>query len=306
MNRKSQQVSSRSCLWLISLLFVMVTASAEPVSSVAITTVVTDQKHPGKFVWADLLTTDPATAARFYTQVFDWQADYIDEDYLMLSSNGIRLGGISKNQAQHSESNQWISFISASDMDKTHKYLIEAGAEVVIAPTMMEGRGDIAIYVAPDAALFGVINSVTGDPEEIGPQVGQWVWVELWSTDTKVAAEFYDDLGYEVVDNWISDNDKDLLLLVGDIARAGLIQGHESQTKSVWIPYVLVESVEETLSKVASANGKSHEIKGEGKANIVLIRDPTGGLLAIYEVPDEATDEAPDQGRDEPQQEHGS
>ena len=78
---------------------------------------------------------------------------------------------------------------------------------------------------------------------------------------------------------------EDLLLAVGEIARAGLVQGHELEKKSIWLLYVLVESTEDTLVKVNKAGGASHELEGEGKDNIVLIADPTGGLLAIYELP---------------------
>lgn len=254
--------------------------------SLAITESVSNHKYPGKFVWTDLLTTDVMKAARFYTSVFGWQADVVDEDYLVLSHKGKRLGGVAKNQDNEAtESNQWISFVSTSDLKKTHRYLMKSGAEVVLDPVSVEGRGEIAIYIAPDAAVFGVIDSASGDPEDIGADIGQWVWIELWSTDTKVAAEFYADLGYEIVDNWMSDNDEDMLLVVGEIARAGIVQGHESQTKSIWLPYILVESVEDTLLKVAEANGRSHKMEGEGKANIVLVEDPTGGLFAIYEAP---------------------
>ncbi|HIG40952.1 MAG: VOC family protein [bacterium] len=253
--------------------------------SLAITESSTDHKYPGKFVWADLLTTDVRKAARFYSDVFGWHATYFDADYLVLSHRGQRLGGIAKNQDEATESNQWISFISSSDLEKSHRYLTNAGAEVVFEPTFIEGRGEIAIYVAPDSAVFGVIDSASGDPVEEGAEIGEWVWIELWSTDTKIAAAFYAELGYEVVDNWMSDRDQDLLLAVGEIARAGLVQGHESQKKSIWLPYVLVESVADTLLKVKKAGGESRELKGEAKPNIVLIADPTGGLLAIYEAP---------------------
>ena len=267
------------------ILFLLAVCPPLFAQSLAITESSSDHKYPGKFVWADLLTTDVGKAARFYSDVFGWQATYFDEDYLVLSYRDQRLGGIAKNQDEATGSNQWISFISSTDLEKSHRYLTNAGAEVILEPTFVEGRGEIAIYVAPDSAVFGVIDSASGDPAEVGAEVGQWVWIELWSTDTKIAAKFYADLGYEVVDNWMSDSDQDLLLAVGEIARAGLVQGHESQKKSIWLPYVLVESITDTLLKVKNAGGEFHELEGDGKSNIVLIADPTGGLLAIYEAP---------------------
>jgi predicted enzyme related to lactoylglutathione lyase len=260
-----------------------------PVSAetVSITDQHSELKYPGKFVWSDLLTTDPGKAAGFYKDVFGWQSSRVDEDYLILSNNGRRIAGIARNQAQldGNESNQWISFISTSDVKESHKHIVKSGAQVVAGPIKVEGRGEIGIYVAPDAAVFGIINSSSGDPEELGAGINDWIWIELWSTDTRAAAEFYEFLGYSVEDNWMSEDEDDLLLADGEIARAGLVQGHESQTKSIWLPYIRVASLEETIALTNKQGGKYHVLEGEAHntGKIALVSDPTGGLVAIFE-----------------------
>jgi len=255
--------------------------------SYAITDQPTELKFPGKFVWIDLLTTDIYVAAKFYKSVFGWQSSAIGDDYILLSNNGKRIAGIVKNkhQLEDNESNQWISFISTVDIDKAHLKLVKAGAKAVAGPMTIEGRGDIGVYVAPDSAVFGTINSLMGDPEEIGAGLNDWVWTELWSTDTRAAAEFYKLLGYDVVDNWKSDNEQDLILATGQVARAGLVEGHESQTRSIWLAYILVESVEDTIVRSELAGGKTHRLLGESYSagKVALISDPTGGLVALYE-----------------------
>jgi hypothetical protein len=271
------------CVVLI-LVFLWLPVYAETLS---ITDQRTELKYPGKFVWTDLLTTDPVKAVDFYKNVFGWQSSRVDKDYLILSNNGRRIAGIARNQAQlsNSESNQWISFISTSDVKESHKQLLKSGAEVVAGPTKVEGRGEIGIYVAPDAAVFGIIDSSSGDPEELGAGINDWIWIELWSTDTRAAADFYEFLGYSVEDNWMSEDEDDLLLADGEIARAGLVKGHESQTRSIWLPYVRVASLEETIALTNKQGGKYHVLEGEAHSTgkIALISDPTGGLVAIFE-----------------------
>ena len=277
---------------LLALVLLWLPASAE---TVAITDQHSDQKYPGKFVWTDLLTTDPDKAAGFYEHVFGWKPSRVDEDYLILSNHGRRIAGIARNQAQlaSNESNQWISFISTSDVKKSHEHLLKSDAQVVAGPVRVEGRGDIGIYVAPDAAVFGIINSSSGDPEELGADINDWIWIELWSIDTRAAADFYEFLGYSVEDNWMSDDEDDLLLADGEIARAGLVKGHESQTKSIWLPYIRVASLEETIALTNKQGGKYHVLEGEAHntGKIALVSDPTGGLVAIFEAAEEGVED---------------
>ena len=52
----------------------------------------TGEQHPGKFVWADLFTTDPVAATKFYTGLFGWTANVIDQEgrAYTVFSNGSR------------------------------------------------------------------------------------------------------------------------------------------------------------------------------------------------------------------------
>jgi predicted enzyme related to lactoylglutathione lyase len=164
--------------------------------------------------------------------------------------------------------------------------LVEAGAQAIAGPMPIDGRGNIGVYVAPDSAVFGIINSSSGDPEEKEAGLNDWVWNELWSTNTGAAAEFYKTLGYDVVDNWNSDNGQDLLLATGEIARAGLVEAHKSQTKSIWLAYILVSNVDSIIARSEEAGGKTHILEGDANnvGKIALVSDPTGGMVAVFEL----------------------
>jgi predicted enzyme related to lactoylglutathione lyase len=118
--------------------------------------------------------------------------------------------------------------------------------------------------------------------------------MELWSIDTDAAAKFYKTLGYSVVDNWNSNNEKDLILATGKFARAGLIEGHDSQEKSIWLAYILVDSVEDAIRRSEAAGGKTHTLKGDAYqyGKVALVSDPTGGTVAVYELPSSAGGQA--------------
>ena len=54
-----------------------------------------DAKPLGRFVWFDLMTTDPAAAPAFYSRVTGWGTDQFPgpTPYTMWTSDGAPLGG---------------------------------------------------------------------------------------------------------------------------------------------------------------------------------------------------------------------
>ena len=202
-----------------------------------------------------------------------------------VATTGRLVAGITRNRAEDEDGSRWISFVSVSDIDETHARLIEEGAISVAGPVSVEGRGDLAIYVAPDGAVFGTLNSEVGDPEEMGADIGDFVWIELWSKEPKVAADFYGRLGYQVEKNWASQNENDLLLIAGDYARGGIVEGHPQQKNSGWLLYVRVDDVASAMAKAEDLGGRAINLQGESNAlgNIGLLADPTGGVVAVYQ-----------------------
>lgn len=247
------------------------------------------EKYPGKFIWTDLVSSDPQAAAAFYAQLFNWQVSSYDEDYLVIRNHGRPIGGVARNVAQGNDARtQWISYLSSSDIAAAHELLMSAGAEAVLEPISVKERGEFGIYVGPDGGVFGVLDSVDGDPEERGADLGDWIWIELWSKRPNVAAEFYQNLGFSLARNWASENENDRLLVAGDYARGGIVEGHPKQKHSAWLLYVRVASVDETLIRASALGGTTLVLDGEVNSHgkIALVQDPTGGFVAVYQYPD--------------------
>jgi hypothetical protein len=65
-----------AALWSIGLpASARAAAPFQPLNSPA-----TREHRPGKFVWADLFTTDPVAAAKFYTGLFGWTTNLITQN----------------------------------------------------------------------------------------------------------------------------------------------------------------------------------------------------------------------------------
>lgn len=258
--------------------------SAETLSITDGTT--TGIKDPGRFVWTDLVSADPERAAGFYRKLFGWDISQYDENYLVIRHLDRPIGGITRNQDRSDTGvrDRWISYISTTDLDQSHNRLLQSGASTILEPIAVKDRGEFGIYIGPDGAVFGVINSADGDPEERGADIGDWIWIELWSNNPARSAEFYGQLGYEIERNWASSNEEDNLLTAGGFARGGIVEGDPRQKRSAWLLYVRVADVAATVARAVELGGSQVVLDGESHNNgdIALIMDPGGSVIAVF------------------------
>jgi uncharacterized protein len=71
----------------------------------------------GKFLWHELLTTDPTAAAAFYSRVLGWKSHPWDKDpsYTVLFNAKGPVGGLMKGEG----SAHWLAYIGVPDIEAT-------------------------------------------------------------------------------------------------------------------------------------------------------------------------------------------
>ena len=77
----------------------------------------TNEFHPGKFVWRDLMTDDIPASKKFYSELFGWtyqDVEHGNKDYCIVLQNGKPIAGMFKLQDVKGEQkySQWISYVS--------------------------------------------------------------------------------------------------------------------------------------------------------------------------------------------------
>ena len=94
----------------------------------------------------------------------------------------------------------WLTYISTDDVDATAAKASELGGRVMHPATDIPGAGRFAVLADPQGAVFAIYASAAesaGD-EECAPQVGEFSWHELATTDHAAALDFYAELfGWE-------------------------------------------------------------------------------------------------------------
>lgn len=245
---------------------------------------------PGKFVWADLATDNVVAARTFYARMFGWQYYDLGGYSIALSAGRPLCGMFQKPKpADKPEARpRWIGYISVPNVAQVQDTVTKAGGKVLAPPGKFPKRGEQAVFADPEGAIFGVIKSSKGDPEDFLADPGEWIWAQLLSRDGAKAAEFYRSVaGYEIVENTASNRLSDYILTGNGYARAtvrALGEKHPTVQPN-WLFFVRVKDVAESVALAKQLGGKALlEPRTEllaGRAAIVA--DTTGGAIGLLE-----------------------
>lgn len=254
----------------------------------------TGQHTPGRWVWADLVTSDVAAAAEFYGDVFGWTYETYggkdDRDtYTLVLADGLPIGGIVFDQRATKgdvPSARWIGLLSVTDVAATAAAVSANGGKVVVAPRSLGERGETAVFQDPEGVPFGAVRSKHGDPADYAGDLNEWVWLDLWTHDVERATRFYGAVaGYRVVPLEQDGPRSGAHLVAGDYARAGIMRLNDDRETAIWLPYVRVADARATASKARAAGGKVlREPMNVGGAIVAVIADPTGAPIGVAQL----------------------
>lgn len=244
---------------------------------------------PGKFIWFDLATEDPAGARAFYGTVFGWKFREVRESaspYALIEHAGGKVGGLIwvKRPKGAVAGARWLSLISVGDPARAARYVREAGGKVLVEPDAVPGRGTHAVFRDPEGAVFGVLAAEQGDPSDAPVADGDVFWLDLFARDAAKAARFYAGLaGYEVSEPDRGAGIPRWILATGGYARAGIAALRSEATKPGWLPYILVDDVPGTVRRALQAGGRVVVMPRADllHGNVAIIADPQGGVVGV-------------------------
>ena len=289
------RLRQRSCGWLVALAVAgaWLTASrgAETPELPPLTSVSGSPRLPGKFVWADLVTDDIAAARKFYALLFGWT--FRDLGGYVIAANDERpLCGMFQRPrpaAREEAKPRWFGYLSVASVERAERAVTKAGGRVLAAPAKFPKRGEQAIFADPEGALFGVVKSSAGDPQDFLAEPGDWIWVQLLSRDGRQAAEFYRSVGdYEIIENTADNRLSDFVLASKGYARATVRtipnNGQEKMRPS-WLPFVRVKSAGEAATKARELGAKVliEPKPGFLEGKVAVVADPTGAAIGLLE-----------------------
>jgi len=270
-------------LVMLSLLVMSGCAYRQTVKMPAITRVPTGQYQVGKFVWFDLLSEDVKAAQDFYGKLFGWRYEGKPSDYVVIYSGGKPIGGMAPYESKDKEvlESFWLGYLSVDDIDRAVSAVKAGDGKVLEGPMNVEDRGRLAVIRDPEGAILVLIHASGGDPENKKVNVGEFLWVDLFSEDPAKANEFYGAIAGYTAQKEKTGNDHTFdLLKIKDHAYAGVVKIPWEDVEPNWLPYIKVEGLNETVAKAEKLGG-GLILRLE---HIAVIADPSGGVFGIQEI----------------------
>src|SRR3954447_19189607 len=102
-----------------------------------------NNSNVGRFVWYELLTSDPAAAIAFYGDVIGWKSQPFAESngaYTMWVGSPGPLGGVMtlpEHAGKMGAPPHWTSSVGVADVDATAARVKELGGKVLVEPMDM-------------------------------------------------------------------------------------------------------------------------------------------------------------------------
>ena len=240
---------------------------------------------PGRIVWHDLLTSELRVAGNFYEKLFGWQIDYQDHSAIA-RNNGVRVAAILElPQKDEASRAVWIPSVSVDNVDATVELVEANGGSVLRGPVDMDQRGRAALVRDFQGADLVLLTARGGDPVQNEPEVGDWLWNEVWTDDpTKTENYYVAVLGY---DEAAPVKDDYSVFTRDDQWLAGMRHLEGKIDERVWVPVVRVADPESVAMQVESLGGEVliAPDRAPNKGNTALISDPTGAIVLIQRWP---------------------
>jgi len=254
----------------------------------------TGLRLPGKVVWFDLLTLDPAAVKPFYAGVLGWTFEDRG-DYAIAKDGATPVAGILRMPAPQpgaaTPQARWMPLISVPDVARAAAAAQRAGGRVIEGPGSVGARGRYAAVSDPRGAQFVLLTAAGGDPADADAPPPGWIWAELWTDDLKGSATFYKAvIGY---DTWQVGSGKSATWIYasGGRPRARAARMPFEKVPAQWLPYVVVKDLPVSLARVTELGGHVLRKPVAKGPQFAVVSDPGGATFILEQRPEQAADE---------------
>jgi uncharacterized protein len=247
----------------------------------------------GRFLWYDLMTTDPQGAQQFYAKVVGWGLQPYNETgapYKMFTRDGTPIGGSMELPAEAVKMGArpyWLSYIGTPDVDKTVELAKQLGARVFVPPADIPTVGRFSIVGDPQGAIIAFFAPFNEQPPSRVPLVGDVSWHELTAPSLDTSLSFYQQTaGWEQT----ASHDMGPMGVYQMFGRQGVTLGGmvgrpAGDAAPAWLYYFRVRDIAAAVDRVKGNGGTvvhgPHEVPG-GDWVLVCV-DPQGAPFALHE-----------------------
>src|SRR5262245_32603061 len=247
----------------------------------------------GRFLWHELMTTNPKAASAFYRKVVGWKTEggSADPTYnTFVAPSGVVAGlmPLPREASAMGAPPNWLTYIGTPDVDGTAMRAEELGGEILKQPEDIPSVGRFAVLRDPQEAVFAIFTpAMEGQPRDT-PEMGEFSWHELATSDPAGAIEFYRTL-FAWEKTKAMEMGPELGTYqefgIGGITMGGIYRkmpGTEAPPN--WLPYAMVIDSKKAAGTVRNLGGQvlNGPMEVPGGDWIVVCTDPQGGAFAVH------------------------
>ena len=248
----------------------------------------------GKFIWYDVMTSDPEAATAFYKAVIGWNAAAFPmgdgSSYTVFSQGETMVGGLMKippDAVAMGAKPCWSGYIAVDDVDADAKRIAAAGGAITRPPTDIPNVGRFAVAADPGGAMFFIFKPNTDEtPMPHAPMAPGFVgWHELYAGELEREWDFYSRLF-----GWTKERAMDMgpmgvyqTFAVSGLESGGMMKRPPQVPASFWNYYLSVDSIAAAMERITRQGGQvvmgPQEVPGG--AWIVQALDPQGAFFSL-------------------------
>ena len=218
---------------------------------------------PGTPSWVDLGSPDVDASARFYGELFGWEAAEAGPaeetgGYRMFSRGGKLVAGLGPVQ-QEGQPPAWTTYISVSSADDIASRAGDSGGQVFAPPFDVLDAGRMAILADTTGAVLGVWQPGQHKGAQLANEPGSFAWNELRTRDIEGAKKFYNAVfGWEGKTERMGPMEYTEWQLDGRTIGGMLEMGEDfpEQVPPHWGVYFAVDDCDATVAKVKELGGQ--------------------------------------------------
>ncbi len=237
-----------------------------------------------KFCWHGIISTDPGKAEAFYSQVLPWSVrkQQMGEDTAtFFAAADVNRAHVMKPPMEGVPSH-WDNYLRVEDVNAATAAALENGGTQLVPPTDIP-PGRFSVVTSPSGAAISLFHEADETAQNAPAADGGIHWVELHSKDIEA------DLAWLKSSFGITTEIMDMemgpyhILKSGEETVGGAITGMNEQAPSMWLTWIQVSNVDDTISAVNTHGGQVHgdlmEVPGVGR--MAVVADPTGGVFGV-------------------------
>jgi predicted enzyme related to lactoylglutathione lyase len=257
-------------------------------------TTATATSTKGRFVWHELMTTDPVAAQDFYTKVIGWGTQKFegatDGDYTMWMAGDIPVGGVAKLPEQAAAMGappNWLAYVEVPDVDDTVSLAEKLGAKVLAPAQNIPDVGRFCILQDPQGGVIAVLTSAMPLGPEEDPAPRGFSWHELTTADQPAAIRFYEQLFGWVKQSEFDMGEMGIYHMFGRdrFTYGGMMAKTPEAPGTYWLHYIYVADSADAATARATALGAKVVVgpmEVPGGDRVCVLTDPQGAYFAVH------------------------